>query len=306
MSLSTVQVASNQAPPQEPAVGGDRGTQPAAARPRAAAHRPRGAGVGRGHRVRRGAGVRRAADRSRSPGTVRRSPTSTRAPTPTASRCRRAPRGFILGTDNLGRDILVRIAYGARISLLVGVVATAIATIVGVVVGPLRRVLRWLARQHPRADHGRGPLVSVRALRDRPGLRLRFQPAADDPRHRLLLVRCHRQDRARAGAVATREGVRRGCAVTRRGQPAHHVRRHPSQPGGACHRPRHAADSVGHHLRGDALVSRPRGAATDGLVGEHALRRGGRRVPGVVVLHLPDALPARHDAGLQPPRRRGP
>ncbi len=43
--------------------------------------------------------------------------------------------GYLLGTDNLGRDILVRIAYGARISLLVGVLATAIATIIGVVVG---------------------------------------------------------------------------------------------------------------------------------------------------------------------------
>jgi peptide/nickel transport system permease protein len=43
--------------------------------------------------------------------------------------------GFLLGTDNLGRDIMVRIAYGARVSLLVGVLATAIATIVGVVVG---------------------------------------------------------------------------------------------------------------------------------------------------------------------------
>lgn len=43
--------------------------------------------------------------------------------------------GYLLGTDNLGRDILVRIAYGARVSLLVGVVATALATIVGVVLG---------------------------------------------------------------------------------------------------------------------------------------------------------------------------
>ena len=43
--------------------------------------------------------------------------------------------GFILGSDNLGRDVLVRIAYGARISLLVGVLATAIATLVGIVVG---------------------------------------------------------------------------------------------------------------------------------------------------------------------------
>jgi peptide/nickel transport system permease protein len=43
--------------------------------------------------------------------------------------------GFILGSDNVGRDVLVRIAYGARISLLVGVLATLIATIGGTVLG---------------------------------------------------------------------------------------------------------------------------------------------------------------------------
>ncbi len=42
---------------------------------------------------------------------------------------------FWLGTDDLGRDILVRIAYGARVSLLVGVVATALTVMIGVVVG---------------------------------------------------------------------------------------------------------------------------------------------------------------------------
>lgn len=42
---------------------------------------------------------------------------------------------FWFGTDSLGRDILVRIAYGARISLLVGVTATLLTVIVGVVIG---------------------------------------------------------------------------------------------------------------------------------------------------------------------------
>jgi ABC-type dipeptide/oligopeptide/nickel transport system permease subunit len=42
---------------------------------------------------------------------------------------------FYLGTDDLGRDVLVRIAYGARISLLVGVIATLITVAIGVVVG---------------------------------------------------------------------------------------------------------------------------------------------------------------------------
>jgi peptide/nickel transport system permease protein len=40
-----------------------------------------------------------------------------------------------LGVDNRGRDVLARILYGARVSLLVGVVATTLATIAGVAAG---------------------------------------------------------------------------------------------------------------------------------------------------------------------------
>jgi len=46
------------------------------------------------------------------------------------------PNGtFLLGTDDQGRDIMVRIAYGARISLIVGVLATVLTVAVGALVG---------------------------------------------------------------------------------------------------------------------------------------------------------------------------
>ena len=41
----------------------------------------------------------------------------------------------ILGTDDLGRDILSRIIYGARVSLMVGVVSVGIALIFGSLLG---------------------------------------------------------------------------------------------------------------------------------------------------------------------------
>jgi peptide/nickel transport system permease protein len=46
------------------------------------------------------------------------------------------PNGtFLLGTDLLGRDLLSRLLYGARTSLIVGVVANGIAVAIGALVG---------------------------------------------------------------------------------------------------------------------------------------------------------------------------
>jgi peptide/nickel transport system permease protein len=44
---------------------------------------------------------------------------------------------YLLGTDNLGRDVLARVVHGARVSLSIGVAAMVTATVLGVAVGLL-------------------------------------------------------------------------------------------------------------------------------------------------------------------------
>ncbi|HEV2108651.1 MAG TPA: ABC transporter permease, partial [Thermomicrobiales bacterium] len=52
-----------------------------------------------------------------------------------AERLRPPSSAHLLGTDQLGRDQLTRIMYGARVSLVIGLVAVAIAAVVGSGVG---------------------------------------------------------------------------------------------------------------------------------------------------------------------------
>ncbi|MGZ8252385.1 MAG: ABC transporter permease [Methylophilaceae bacterium] len=51
----------------------------------------------------------------------------------------------LMGTDGLGRDVFSRMLYGARISLLVGIVAVGIATAIGIILGAISGYYRgWV------------------------------------------------------------------------------------------------------------------------------------------------------------------
>ena len=77
---------------------------------------------------------------------------SPRPPLETSAAAFRPPGGGgAMGTDNLGRDIWSGLLHGARVSLMVGVLSAAFATLVGVTVGTAAGALggradAWLMR----------------------------------------------------------------------------------------------------------------------------------------------------------------
>ena len=61
-----------------------------------------------------------------------------------ALRLKPASAQFLLGTDGYGRDLLSRILYGGRISLLIGLGAAAFSVGIGLVIGLVSGFFRWI------------------------------------------------------------------------------------------------------------------------------------------------------------------
>jgi peptide/nickel transport system permease protein len=61
-----------------------------------------------------------------------------------AQRLKPASAQFLLGTDAFGRDLLSRIIYGARISLLVGLGAAVFSIGIGLVIGLVSGFFKWV------------------------------------------------------------------------------------------------------------------------------------------------------------------
>ncbi len=61
-----------------------------------------------------------------------------------AQRLKPASAQFLLGTDGYGRDVLSRILYGGRISLLIGLGAAVISIGVGLLIGLVSGFFKWV------------------------------------------------------------------------------------------------------------------------------------------------------------------
>ena len=211
---------------------------------------------------------------------------------------------YWLGTDLLGRDLLTRILYGARTSLVIGVAANGVALLIGSAVGIVAGYFGGLL--------GSALMRFTDLMMAFPALLLAIclaailQPSLWIVAMVIALV--YWVQIARVVYTETRALAERDFIAAERSLGAGPVRilaqAHPAAPLLDDHRLGHARHLDHGAARGDAVLSRRRRAAADALLGQHHLREPdllpGGAVAGVLSRHRHPGAGAR----LQPRRRR--
>jgi peptide/nickel transport system permease protein len=78
-----------------------------------------------------------------------------------AQRLKPSSAQYLLGTDGYGRDVLSRIIYGARISLLIGLGSAVFSIVIGLVIGLVAGFFRWVDAVMMRVMDGLMAIPSV-------------------------------------------------------------------------------------------------------------------------------------------------
>ncbi len=211
---------------------------------------------------------------------------------------------YLLGTDAIGRDILSRLIYGARLSLSIGVAVVLISVAVGIALGLIAGFARGIVE------------IAIMRLMDiiltlpslllaivivailGPGLMNAMLAVA-------VVVLPHYVRITRAAVIAeVSQGLCDGRPHQRRRHPAADVQRGAAQLRGAADRAGLAGRFHRHPRRRRAGLSRPGRAAAFAGVGNDAGRCPRIRAARLVGRDLPGPGDPGGRAGLQPDGRR--